>query len=206
MFVDSPIGDVDPQIAEATRSVAKTLESLGHTIVEIPTIQASIEEFLPVWRFNIAGLPAVSERVLQPVTRWLRGDGRKITFEMAQAAQAKLVERIHQAFGDADILLSPTVPMVPPLLGALEKTNDPAEWFNRAAQLGAFTAAFNLTTGPAATLPLGLTDNGLPYGIQIGSRLDRDQVVLSLSRQLEEALPWHQRWASGFEPTSSPKT
>jgi len=198
MVLESPIGQVDPQIADATRAVAATLESLGHTVVEQTLSGSTLEEFLPVWRYSVSGVPAISERLLRPVTRWLRVIGKKTSFEEASSAREKLAERVRDAFGEADILLSPTVPMVPPRIGAFEIADDPEKWFTNAARVGSLTAAFNLTTGPAATLPLGLTDTGLPYGVQIGSRLGRDHLVLALSRQLEQALPWHHRWAPNF--------
>ena len=81
-----------------------------------------------------------------------------------------LVARIETVFSDADVLLSPTVSTVAPEVGEFVSPEDPETWFRRSSQLGALTATFNLTTGPAASLPLGLTDAGLPYGIQVGAR------------------------------------
>ena len=70
--------------------------------------------------------------------------------------------------------------------------------FRRAAHLGAFTAMFNLWKAPAASLPLGLTQHGLPIGVQLGARVGQDHLVLKMSRQLEEAAPWlgrtHHMW------------
>ena len=48
----------------------------------------------------------------------------------------------------------------------------------------------NLTGLPAASLPMGRTQAGLPIGLQIvgGPFAERD--VLALSWELEEAMPW----------------
>jgi amidase len=59
--------------------------------------------------------------------------------------------------------------------------------------MGSFTAAFNITGRPAASLPLGVTSTGLPIGVQLGGRLFADADVLAVSRELEEALPWAER-------------
>jgi amidase len=193
MFTQSPIGEVDAEIIDATRSAAETLRELGHTVVEIDVASGSLEEFLPVWRFAVSGVPALTESVLQPVTQWLRKEGKNTSFEEAKKTQLMLVERIEEAFGDADMMLSPTVCTGAPLVGAFATPDDPAGDFMRSAQLGGLTAPYNLTTGPAATLPLGLTAAGLPYGVQLGGRVGGDGLVLSLSRQLEQALPWHDR-------------
>jgi amidase len=132
------------------------------------------------------------------VTRWLRESQYKTTLEDATASQQAMVQNIMTVFGDADILLSPTVAMPPPPIAGFE-TDDPAAWFSNAAQAGALTAVFNLTTGPAATLPLGLLDGNLPYGVQIGGHLHGDHQVLALSRQLEEAMPWRSRRSPVFD-------
>ncbi len=71
----------------------------------------------------------------------------------------------------------------------------PDEAFADAARLGAFTAAFNMTGQPAASVPLGLTRAGLPMGLQIAGRPNAEDAVLALSRQLEEAAPWRDRRA-----------
>jgi amidase len=75
------------------------------------------------------------------------------------------------------------------------KNRPPAEAFAEAAVIGAFTAAFNVTGQPAANVPLGLTSAGLPMGLQVAGRPFADHVVLQVSRQLEEALPWRGRVA-----------
>jgi len=51
---------------------------------------------------------------------------------------------------------------------------------------------FNMTGHPAATVPTGLDEDGLPTGIQIiGERYD-DETVLSVSAAFEEERPWHE--------------
>jgi amidase len=202
MLLSSPIGDIDPRIVDATRSFAKTLESLGHTVREIAPVEGTLEEFMPVYRHCVATVPSISEKVLQPVTRWMRRDGRRTTKQEAQAAQASLVDRIQPILEDADVLLSPTVCMGAPKVGAFDAPDDPAAWFASASQVGALTVAFNLTNGPAVSLPMGLLDDGLPFGIQLGARVGADHLLWSLSRQVEDALPWHERHPPAFWPAS----
>jgi aspartyl-tRNA(Asn)/glutamyl-tRNA(Gln) amidotransferase subunit A len=57
-----------------------------------------------------------------------------------------------------------------------------------------FTFPFNFTGQPAATVPAGFTQDGLPIGLQIvGRRLD-DALVLRASAAYEAAAPWRDRW------------
>ena len=49
---------------------------------------------------------------------------------------------------------------------------------------------WNLTGQPAASVPCGFTDEGLPVGLQIIGRRGDDAGVLRVSRALEHAKPW----------------
>ena len=60
----------------------------------------------------------------------------------------------------------------------------------RAAPFGAFTAQFNLSWQPAISLPLYWSDDGLPVGAQLVSPLGREDVLLRIASQLEQAAPW----------------
>jgi len=62
----------------------------------------------------------------------------------------------------------------------------PLGWF-------AFTYPFNFTGQPAASIPCGFTEEGLPVGLQIiGNRYD-DDGVLRVSRAFEKAFPWQDK-------------
>jgi amidase len=198
LLTDTPIGTIDSNILAPIRDFADSLRSLGHTVEEGPAAKVSIKEFLPIWQYSVSGIHTLSDRYVQPITRWVRKNGQSVTFDMAEARRLALVKRIEDSFGDVDILMSPTVPSVAPLIGAYDLLTDPKQAFYEAANLGSLTAAFNLTHGPAASLPIGLTDDGLPFGVQIGAYPGQDNLLLSLSRQIEDHLPWHNRRAPKY--------
>ena len=56
-----------------------------------------------------------------------------------------------------------------------------------------FTAAFNASGQPAASLPLHWTADGLPVGIHLAAAFGRDELLMSLSARIEEARPWFDR-------------
>jgi aspartyl-tRNA(Asn)/glutamyl-tRNA(Gln) amidotransferase subunit A len=53
-----------------------------------------------------------------------------------------------------------------------------------------FTLIFNFTHHPAASVPCGLTSEGLPVGLQIVGRLEDEATILKASREFEKLKPW----------------
>ncbi|MBS2026590.1 MAG: amidase [Deltaproteobacteria bacterium] len=190
----SPLGQTDPEIAEAVERAARVLEGLGHAVEPGTLPECTLEEFLPVWQHLIASVPLIRWSLAQPITRWLVEGGQALPRGLAKERRRALEARFLSAFGDADLWLTPTTPVAAPAIGAFAN-RPPAEAFADAARIGAFTAAFNVTGQPATNVPLGLNRAGLPMGLQIAGRPFADDVVLSVSRQLELAMPWAARVA-----------
>jgi amidase len=190
----APFGETHPEITAAVERAARLLGELGHHVEEGVLPQGSLEEFLPLWQHLTAGFPLARWSRAQPVTRWLAEAGRALRADDMVALRRTLEGRLLHELDAAEVWITPTVPVPPPRIGAFSGL-PPAEAFTAAAHLGAFTAAFNVTGQPAASVPLGLTREGLPMGLQIAGRLNREDDVLALSRQLEEAAPWRGRQA-----------
>lgn len=94
---------------------------------------------------------------------------------------------------DYDLLLTPTL-AVPPfevgIQGPTEIDGRPVaatEWLH-------FTYPLNFTGQPAATVPAGWTEDGLPVGLQIIGRHLDDALVLRASAAFESASPWRHLW------------
>ena len=134
-----------------------------------------------------------------PVTQWLRRGAKSVTFERANAARVKLAEQVKGFMENYDICLGPTVGIGAPKIAEFDDPENPEQWFRNSAQLGGFTAPFNLSHGPAATIPLGLTSSGLPIGAQIAADPGRDHLILSLSQQLETELDWNSKNSPMFD-------
>jgi amidase len=56
-----------------------------------------------------------------------------------------------------------------------------------------YTAQFNITGQPAVSLPLHWTPDGLPVGVQFVADFGREDLLVRLAAQLENAAPWAAR-------------
>lgn len=195
---ESKLTRTDPEVSAAVLRGVRALEALGHQVEEAELPEGTIAEFLPLWQRLISGVPLVRRSLLQPITRWLAEEGSKHDARAMGALYQTLRDRFLNWFGDADLWVTPTSPHPPPLLGAYAN-RPPREAFFEAAELGVFTAPFNITGQPAASVPIGFTGKGLPIGLQLAGRPLADATVLQVSRQLEEALPWRDRKSPAWQ-------
>lgn len=185
----SQLSPVEPEIAAAVRRVAAVLESMGHDVAERDPFDAAIDEFVPVYGRLAANIPLLRESSVQPVTRWLRSIGKEYSNQDARDINTALSARLDDWWGDADLWVLPTVGIAPPEVNAYTHL-EPGDQFRESAVLGAFTAPFNITGQPAASIPVGRTEAGLPIGVQIVGRRGADANVFQISRALAEAKLW----------------
>lgn len=87
-------------------------------------------------------------------------------------------------FRQADVLLTPTTPIVAPRLGTTVISLDGREELIGNA-LTRYTCVFNLTGNPALTVPCGQHSTGLPMGLQIVGRPYEDARVVGIGHALE---------------------
>jgi amidase len=93
---------------------------------------------------------------------------------------------------DHDLLVTPTVGAPPPELGWFT-AGGPEEEGHRIASFIPYTAQFNMTGQPAVSLPLHWTADGLPVGVQLVAGYGREDLLIRVASQLEQAAPWVDR-------------
>ena len=86
-----------------------------------------------------------------------------------------------------DLLCTPVLAQPPARLGEL---SDPIEGQRRVLQTLQFTGQFNVSGQPAVSLPLHWAPGGLPIGVQLVADYGREDILLRVASQLEEASPW----------------
>jgi Asp-tRNA(Asn)/Glu-tRNA(Gln) amidotransferase A subunit family amidase len=65
--------------------------------------------------------------------------------------------------------------------------------FMRAAQFTPFTPIFNITGQPAISVPSATSSEGLPIGIHLVGTFGREDLLIRVAAQLENAAPWIDR-------------
>jgi amidase len=200
--------DADPEVVAGARAGAVALEGCGH-VVEEPDMSAlqsmdMVDPFLVRWAAGqaqaldqlgmVGGQPIGAEDV-EPLTWALAeiGRGRSAGEYLEAVGQHQVLSRIIAGIYESgfDLLLTPTLGEPPPPLGSFDDSGpDPMAAFERAFLSGCFTAAFNATGQPAISLPLHWSEDGLPIGVQLVAPLGREDLLLQVASQLEQAVPW----------------
>ena len=115
---------------------------------------------------------------------------------MARAAErlgGRMRRRVDaQVFSLCDVLLTPTVaerPQELPVIG--ERSVIPAALAS--LPMVAFCGLWNVTGHPAAAVPSGFAEDGLPTSVQLVGGYGEETTLLSLSAQLESTRPWADR-------------
>jgi len=131
-------------------------------------------------------------RRLELRTRRMALAGRLVSLDMvarARAREAAYAARVGRVFDDYDVLLTPTIPE--PAWRLLRWEGHGASvTTNGVAPIVAFTTIWNVTGQPAASVPAGLSEDGLPLAVQLIGRPHDETTLLSLAAQLEAERPW----------------
>lgn len=210
MTVETPWGaPVHPAVRAGTEAAARLLESLGHH-VEPAAISVDLEEFYRhAWVISGANV-AVSvtararalgreprEDELEPATWAILRHARAASAEdYARAVQWAhgLGRRMGAFFTKFDVALSPVYAAPPLSVGSLSMQTRDLETYSRMLwEARPFTAIYNMSGGPAMSVPLAQTTDGLPVGVHFGAEIGREDLLFRLAGQLERAAPWRER-------------
>jgi amidase len=104
------------------------------------------------------------------------------------AADDPFGARIGDWFRDLDLLLMPTLAETPVPLGRWQGRG----WLATTMGVAAWTLTvpWNLAGLPAASVPAGLSEDGLPLAVQLVARPGAEALLLQVLGQLEAARPW----------------
>lgn len=201
---------VHPDCVEAVEKAATVLEGLGHDVERShPDVLDAPDDGSMITIFATS--------IAREIDRWSSRIGRDIALEEIEPPNALAVEmgratgatRYVEAVENLqrysrqlaawwergfDVLLTPTLAEPPWPLGPLgPEGGEPIEVMRRWTETSPFCTPFNMSGQPAISLPLHWNADGLPIGVQAVAAYGREDVLLSLAAQLEQAMAWKDR-------------
>jgi Asp-tRNA(Asn)/Glu-tRNA(Gln) amidotransferase A subunit family amidase len=198
---------VDPEVKETAEASARVFQELGAS-VEIAPFKLDIEELLNTYMalasvrsfINYGHVLEKQADLLMPNIREIIEKGPTVTGVRYSTALSELEQYrayVDDFFTKYDLLLTPTlaVPAFP--CGQKPKVIGGREVDERLG-FTPFTPLFNMTRNPAASVPCGFSEEGLPIGLHVVGRRGDEVTILRASAAFEEARPW----ADKFPPVS----
>ena len=201
-------GQLHPDCVDAVRAAASLLDLLGHHVeTDHPSVledRSFTARFMALWATTMAvGIDAMSTMVgreltaddIEPVN-WAQAEyARTVTgvdYAESLAAIGQYRRALHRWWADGwDLLLTPTLAEPPVAIGEHDSPPDnPMHGMARAGQFVAFTPPFNTSGQPAISLPLYWNAEGLPIGVQLVAAYGREDLLIRVASQLEQAQPW----------------
>ena len=189
-------GRVHPECIAAVERAAALLEAAGHHVEHSAPTAMFEPDFADRFVAVLAACTAYDVRLLERLLgRGVTEDdleddnlryaavGRKLSatdylqcLDEQHAWCRRVMSWWHPADGSHgfDLLLSPVLAAPPPPIGWL----DGVEGARRVGELLLFTAQFNVTGQPAISLPLHVSQDGLPVGVQLVAGYGREDVLV----------------------------
>ena len=192
---------VDPEVQRVVTDAVKVFES---------DLGCSVEEANPGWDNPYDGFwgMVIGQSDLTGMRRLASELGDQMTPHLKQAIETDwtaeqltdavmmrkhVSNKMWRFMRNYDLLLTPTLTVPAFELGIQGPTEtdgrevDHFEWLH-------FTYPMNMTGQPAASVPAGFTDEGLPVGLQIAGPHLGDSIVLRAAACFEAARPWADAW------------
>lgn len=188
------VRNLDPQVREALDRAVVLLEGLGLEIEACdPGIEDPLEISTGLWFLGSlsvwSGLSEEQKRVCDPDFTAQAQWGKQISgLQATQLHQRRglLGSHMRQWMLPYDVLITPTVAST-----AFANRAPGSVPMSPETMLGwtPYSYPFNLTQQPALTIPCGLSNQGLPIGMQLVGRMFDDMTVLRVAAAFEECMP-----------------
>lgn len=198
-----------PECLEALEKTAQLCRDLGHEVVDIALADIDYDAYVrahgTVLATNI--VLSVDARAKALGRAWrdddleeVIRDGYEVGKTLGAGQYVDAINRFHatgraieQSMAGVDLILTPTLTTLPARKGELALQGKFWDFRFKVARYATFLAVINGSGQPAASLPLHWTAAGIPVATQLIGHFGREDQILALSAQLEQAAPWAQR-------------
>ena len=187
--------DLDSEVAaafdEATRIAQQIVANIKRVLVPVDTDRTV--HLYEAYQYHAKYLPGSTDKY-QPETLRRIMAGENVTANEYQQKKAELLELRQKAariFDDVDLILTPSVPVLPPKIAELQAHPEQL----RPAEIVMLrnTRPFNVLGLPSISIPCGFSKGGLPIGLQITGPAHEDAAVLRFAQAFQQATEWHQK-------------
>src|SRR5688572_11676473 len=177
--------DLGAEIGEVSLPWAKHAIPLQMLTSDADASSMFLDALRTQWdRFDVGTRTRMAASLLVPAPVYSR----------AMRARAVVRGQILAALGQWDALVTPTHLKPPGLIDETrEKVESQADVAQRLILRRIGTHAFGAANVPTLALPMGYTDAGLPYSLQIAGKPFAEETVLRVGHAYERATPWHER-------------
>ena len=186
--------NVNPEVAAAVQQAVRDLESLGAVVEQVdPGFDDPLEITTGLWFLGAAtiwaGLTPAQRALCDPdfaAEAALGAEFSALDIAQLNLRRGALGSQLRQFMQGHDLIATPTVAVT-----AFEARPAGHSPTHSAAMLGwtPFSYPFNLSQQPAATIPCGLSREGLPIGLQLVGPMFGDALVLRACRAYEQLRP-----------------
>lgn len=121
----------------------------------------------------------------------LSSDQQEAFFRKAQKVRYLIMEQYKRAFDQCDLIAMPTSPTPAHEIGTI---TDPLQIYLS----DIYTTSVNLAALPAISLPTGLSNQGMPWGLQLIAKHGEDRKLIQTASLMSQELDWKSMLASGY--------
>lgn len=212
--IKEAMGDsVDPEVARVTNEYISKLRTAGYAVDEVSVplaplalamyyiiVPAEVSSNLARYDGIRYGRRANGVQTLAEVYGRSRAEGfmlenkRRIMigsyvlssgffdayYQQAQKARTLLINEFNDLFKQYDFLLTPTAPT--PAFGVGDNVDDPVKMY----LADVMTVPASLAGLPALNVPAGMSETGLPIGVQLIGPMKSDAALLALASAMED--------------------
>jgi amidase len=191
---DLGVGRVDQEVADLCAAAVQRFASAGTRVEEARVdFSGAIDSFQVLRAARVAAVRGpllethrtqICPEIIWNIEKGLNLDGTSLA--QAERTRGELFMRLSAFFADHDILACPTVAVPPFPVAQRFPTEIDGEALTSYIDWMYLTFVLTLTGCPAISVPIGLTKDGRPVGLQLMGRPRGDYAVLEAAAILEQ--------------------
>jgi aspartyl-tRNA(Asn)/glutamyl-tRNA(Gln) amidotransferase subunit A len=193
--------NLQPDVAAAVERALDSLRELGASLVDVEWPDVQLSNSI-TWTIILAEASAYHRAWFQARPEGYSEETRQhllmgerlpaADYVQAQRARSVLQRQAADVMSGVDALVTPSLQITAPRIGQTS-----VEFGGKVREINPvfirLSDPFNVTGQPAISVPCGISDDGLPIGLQIAGRPFDEDMVLRIASAFESATPWHLR-------------